>query len=80
METARRPGRAAPKRTVNGVLLLDKPGGMTSNRALQRVRHLFAAAKAGHTGTLDPMATGLLPVCFGEATKLSGYLLDASKE
>jgi len=52
---------------------------MTSNRALQRVKHLFAARKAGHTGSLDPLATGLLPLCFGEATKISGYLLDADK-
>ncbi|WP_372613592.1 tRNA pseudouridine(55) synthase TruB [Halomonas sp.] len=64
---------------VNGVLLLDKPGGLSSNQALQRVRHLFQARKAGHTGTLDPMATGLLPVCFGEATKFSAHLLEADK-
>ena len=71
-----------PKRTwqrVDGVLLLDKPQGMTSNAALQTVRRLFSAAKAGHTGTLDPMATGLLPLCFGEATKFSADLLDADK-
>ncbi|MCW4153589.1 tRNA pseudouridine(55) synthase TruB [Halomonas sp. 18H] len=70
----RRRGRA-----VNGVLLLDKPAGLSSNHALQRARRLFDAQKAGHTGTLDPMATGLLPVCFGEATKFSSYLLDADK-
>ncbi|CAM3490629.1 tRNA pseudouridine(55) synthase TruB [Halomonas lysinitropha] len=64
---------------VNGVLLLDKPRGLSSNHALQRVRHLFQAQKAGHTGTLDPMATGLLPVCFGEATKFSAHLLEADK-
>ncbi|WP_445000162.1 tRNA pseudouridine(55) synthase TruB [Halomonas mongoliensis] len=64
---------------VNGVLLLDKPGGMSSNHALQRARRLFQAQKAGHTGTLDPMATGLLPVCFGEATKFSAHLLAADK-
>ncbi|SHF31053.1 tRNA pseudouridine55 synthase [Modicisalibacter ilicicola DSM 19980] len=64
---------------VDGVLLLDKPRAMSSNHALQRVRRLFQAQKAGHTGTLDPMATGLLPVCFGEATKFSSYLLDADK-
>lgn len=64
---------------VDGVLLLDKPGGMTSNEALQKVRRLFSAAKGGHTGTLDPMATGLLPLCFGEATKFSADLLDADK-
>lgn len=64
---------------VNGVLLLDKPHGASSNHALQRTRRLFQAQKAGHTGTLDPMATGLLPVCFGEATKFSGWLLEADK-
>lgn len=66
-------------RRVDGVLLLDKPSGMTSNTALQRARRLFSAAKAGHTGTLDPLATGLLPLCFGEATKFSADLLDADK-
>jgi len=60
-------------------LLLDKPAGLTSNAALQAVRRLYNAAKAGHTGTLDPLATGLLPLCFGEATKFSGELLDADK-
>ena len=64
---------------VDGVLLLDKPTGMTSNAALQTVRRLYSAAKAGHTGTLDPLATGLLPLCFGEATKFSSDLLDADK-
>ena len=64
---------------VNGVLLLDKPKGVSSNHALQRVRRLFQAQKAGHTGTLDPMATGLLPICLGEATKFSSYLLEADK-
>ncbi|MDZ7851853.1 MAG: tRNA pseudouridine(55) synthase TruB [Halomonas sp.] len=64
---------------VNGVLLLDKPKGLSSNHALQRTRRLFQAQKAGHTGTLDPMATGLLPVCFGEATKFSAHLLEADK-
>jgi tRNA pseudouridine55 synthase len=64
---------------VDGVLLLDKPAGVTSNGALQQARRLFNAAKAGHTGTLDPMATGLLPLCFGEATKFAGSLLDADK-
>ena len=64
---------------VDGVLLLDKPTGMTSNAALQAVRRLYSAAKAGHTGTLDPLATGLLPLCFGEATKFSCDLLDADK-
>jgi len=66
-------------RAVSGILLLDKPAGETSNHALQRVRRLFQARKAGHTGSLDPLATGLLPLCFGEATKVSGCLLDASK-
>jgi tRNA pseudouridine55 synthase len=66
-------------RRVDGVLLLDKPQGMTSNSALQAARRLFSAAKAGHTGTLDPMATGLLPLCFGEATKFSADLLEADK-
>lgn len=64
---------------VNGVLLLDKPAGLSSNHALQRVRRLFQAQKAGHTGTLDPMATGLLPICLGEATKFSAWLLEADK-
>lgn len=66
-------------RPVNGVLLLDKPRGFTSNQALQRAKHLLQAAKAGHTGSLDPIATGLLPLCFGEATKLSQFWLDAGK-
>jgi tRNA pseudouridine55 synthase len=69
----------APRRRVDGVLLLDKPTGITSNAALQKARWLFNAEKAGHTGTLDPMATGLLPLCFGEATKFAGELLDADK-
>lgn len=67
------------KRPVDGVLLLDKPLGLSSNTALQQARFLFSAAKAGHTGVLDPLATGLLPVCFGEATKFSSFLLDADK-
>lgn len=66
-------------RDVNGVLLLDKPIGLTSNAALQRIKRLFNANKAGHTGSLDPLATGMLPLCFGEATKISAYLLDADK-
>ncbi|MGH8456021.1 MAG: tRNA pseudouridine(55) synthase TruB [Stenotrophobium sp.] len=68
-----------PKRKVSGILLLDKPAGFTSNQALQRVRGLYQAEKAGHTGSLDPLATGLLPVCLGQATKLCGYLLDSDK-
>jgi tRNA pseudouridine55 synthase len=71
--------RRAPRRAVSGVLLLDKPGGMTSNTALQVARRLLNAAKAGHTGTLDPLATGLLPLCFGEATKFASELLGADK-
>ncbi|MDH5300065.1 MAG: tRNA pseudouridine(55) synthase TruB [Gammaproteobacteria bacterium] len=66
-------------RAVNGILLLDKPIGETSNRSLQRAKRLFDAAKAGHTGSLDPLASGLLPLCFGEATKVSAFLLDADK-
>jgi tRNA pseudouridine55 synthase len=66
-------------RDVHGIVLLDKPQGLSSNQALQRVRHLFRAAKAGHTGSLDPLATGLLPLCFGEATKIAGLLLGARK-
>jgi tRNA pseudouridine55 synthase len=66
-------------RNINGVLLLDKPEGMTSNKALQEIKFLYKAAKAGHTGSLDPLATGLLPVCLGDATKLSAFLLDADK-
>lgn len=66
-------------RDINGILLLDKPAGVTSNGALQMVKRMFAAAKAGHTGSLDPLATGMLPICFGEATKFSQYLLDADK-
>jgi tRNA pseudouridine55 synthase len=66
-------------RDVNGILLLDKPSGMSSNAALQMVKRLFKASKAGHTGNLDPLATGLLPLCFGEATKISSFLLDSDK-
>ena len=66
-------------RRVDGILLLDKPIGMSSNAALQKVKWLFSAAKAGHTGSLDPMATGVLPLCFGEATKFSQHLLNADK-
>lgn len=66
-------------RDVDGILLLDKPEGLTSNAALQRARRAFRARKAGHTGSLDPLASGLLPICFGQATKASGMLLDADK-
>jgi tRNA pseudouridine55 synthase len=68
-----------PKRALNGVLILNKPQGFTSNQALQKARWLFNAAKGGHTGSLDPLATGVLPLCFGEATKFSQFLLDADK-
>ena len=67
------------KRSVDGLLLLNKPSGLTSNRALQIVKRLLNAKKAGHTGSLDPSATGMLPLCFGEATKVCAYLLDADK-
>jgi len=67
-------------RLINGILLLDKPVGLTSNAALQKVKRLFDARKAGHTGSLDPLASGLLPLCLGEATKISGYLLNANKK
>jgi tRNA pseudouridine55 synthase len=67
------------KRDVHGILLFDKPQGLSSNQALQIVRRLFGAAKAGHTGSLDPLATGLLPICFGEATKIAGLLLGSHK-
>lgn len=74
MTKSRRKGRP-----LNGVLLLDKPQGGSSNAVLQQVKHLYNAAKAGHTGSLDPIATGMLPVCFGEATKFSQYLLESDK-
>ena len=66
-------------RALNGILLLDKPLEVSSNGILQRVRWLYQAQKAGHTGALDPMASGLLPICFGEATKFSQFLLDTDK-
>jgi len=66
-------------RALTGILLFDKPQGLSSNQALQKVRRLFSAHKAGHTGSLDPMATGLLPICFGEATKIAGHLLGSRK-
>lgn len=68
-----------PRRRVDGVLLFDKSVGLSSNAALQQVKRLFRAEKAGHTGTLDPLASGLLPICFGEATKFAHMLLDADK-
>lgn len=76
---ARPRGDAVRWRDVDGILLLDKPSGLSSNRALQRVRRLLCAAKGGHAGTLDPMATGMLPLCFGQATKACGSLLGSTK-
>ncbi len=67
------------RRSVNGILVLDKEHGISSNRALQQVKHLYAARKAGHTGSLDPIATGMLVICFGHATKFSQFLLEADK-
>ncbi len=75
-ETCAHPG---PWLDLDGIVLLDKPEGLTSNAALQRVRRAFRARKAGHTGSLDPLASGLLPICLGQATKSSGLLLDADK-
>lgn len=71
--------RQARGRAVDGILLLDKPLGLTSNAALQQVKRLYKAAKAGHTGSLDPLASGMLPICLGNATKVSAFLLDADK-
>ncbi len=71
--------KRARGRDINGMLLLDKPAGVSSNGALQQAKHLLDARKGGHTGSLDPIATGLLPLCFGEATKISGFFLDADK-
>ena len=80
MTRARLMGRRGRKgRNISGILLLDKPAGITSNGALQVVKRMFDACKAGHTGSLDPLATGVLPLCFGEVTKLSQFLLDADK-
>ena len=78
---ARSGGARSPRarRKVDGLLLLDKPSGVTSNAALQKLKWLYAARKAGHTGSLDPLASGMLPLCFGEATKFSQYLLGADK-
>jgi tRNA pseudouridine55 synthase len=75
----RRPMPRPARRRVDGILLLDKPPGPSSNAVLQRVKRLYRAEKAGHTGSLDPLASGLLPICLGEATKLSGLLLGADK-
>jgi len=68
-----------PRKELDGILILDKPTGLSSNKALQTVKHLLGAAKAGHTGSLDPLASGVLPLCFGEATKVSQFLLDSDK-
>lgn len=72
--------RRSRGRNLDGILLLDKPSGISSNHALQQVKRLFNAAKAGHTGSLDPLASGLLPVCFGQATRLAAFLLDSYKD
>jgi tRNA pseudouridine55 synthase len=72
-------GRQKKGREISGIFLLDKAPGLTSNRALQKVKRMFEAKKAGHTGSLDPLATGVLPLCFGEATKVSQYLLESDK-
>ena len=72
-------GKSRTYRDVDGILLLDKPLGLSSNKALQQVRQLYNARKAGHCGSLDPLATGVLPICLGEATKFSSYLLGANK-
>jgi len=80
MLPARSPAKCSRvSRDLHGVVLLDKPEGLSSNQALQCVKRLFGAAKAGHTGSLDPLATGMLPICFGEATKLTGFMLGADK-
>lgn len=71
--------KASRDKPINGLIILDKPTGMTSNRCLQKVKQLFGAHKAGHTGSLDPLATGVLPLCFGEATKVSQFLLESDK-
>lgn len=72
--------RRSKGRAVHGILLLDKPVGITSNQALMEVKRLYDANKAGHTGSLDPLACGMLPICFGEATKFSQFLLEADKQ
>ncbi len=74
-----RRGRKPGERDVDGIVLLDKPSGMTSQHAMQKIKRLYKATKAGHTGSLDKPASGMLPVCLGEATKIAGYLLNADK-
>jgi tRNA pseudouridine55 synthase len=71
--------RVKKGRLISGILVIDKPPGMSSNRVLQKVKHIYGAAKAGHTGALDPIATGVLPICLGGATKFSQGLLDSDK-
>jgi len=78
-KTRKKVARNRKGRRVNGILLLDKAIGLSSNAALQQIKRLYSAQKAGHTGSLDPLATGMLPICFGEATKMSAFLLDADK-
>ena len=73
-------GRTRRGRKVSGVLVLNKAAGMTSNDAVQQAKRIFGAQKVGHTGSLDPLATGVLPLCFGEATKFSQYLLESDKK
>lgn len=79
MHVVRQAAERRPWRDIDGIVLLDKPLGVSSNHALQTIKRLFRARKAGHTGSLDPLASGMLPICFGEATKMSAYLLDADK-
>ena len=79
MNSPQKRGSSVKRRPVHGVLLLDKPIGLSSNQALQKAKWLLRAEKAGHTGTLDPLATGVLPLCFGAATKFSQMHLDADK-
>ena len=71
--------RRSRGKDIHGIVLLDKPAGISSNRALQRVRGIFQARKAGHTGSLDPFATGMLPICLGEASKTAAHMLTAGK-
>jgi tRNA pseudouridine55 synthase len=73
------PATKRETRSLDGIVLLDKPEGFTSNQVLQKTKRLYRAKKAGHTGTLDPMATGMLPICFGSATRVSGLMLESSK-
>ena len=72
--------RRSKGRPIDGILLLNKPQGISSNKALQQAKGIYFAQKAGHTGALDPLATGMLPICFGEATKFTQFLLDTDKD